>query len=53
MWKVLATVFSLLGISIAFGAFYVLTGNEAVLVVAAGAGGALSSYLGRMNGSGN
>lgn len=51
MWKVVVTVVSLLGVAISFGIFFVVTGNEATLAISAAAGGAMASYLGRLNGS--
>ncbi len=51
MWKAIVTVAALTATALTFGGFFVLTGNEATLAISAAAGGAMASYLGRLNGS--
>jgi len=51
-WRVLATVFSLLAVALAGLVAGILTGSREAWLIAAGAGGALGSYMGKVNGAG-
>ena len=50
-WRVLATVFSLLAVALSGLVAGILTGADEAWLIAAGAGGALGAYLGKVNGA--